>query len=471
MKKLSFYFLLLVLSTAISCKENSAKKNTAISEIASSKKNGRPNILFLLSDDLGYGELGSYGQKQIATPVLDSLAKVGMRFTNFYAGNAVCSPSRAVLMTGKKSSTNTIRGNNGIFNDDQWQRVALNKDEITLGEMLGEANYKTAFIGKWHLGIPDDVSTWAHDRGFQYAVQEQWTAKYGRKNFNGPMEYINGMQDSISFDYTQWNSHDEFRTNLALDYLDNNLDNEKPFFLLMSYRAPHGHEYDIGNKDLYMDKGWPAPERLHAAKITLLDQQIGRLLYKLEEMGELENTLVLFTSDNGPHHEGKPNHNPEFFDSNGALRGIKRDLYEGGIRVPLIAYWKGKIAPGNTNDYVGGFQDVMPTLAEVAGIDIPMQTNGVSMLPVLLGKQQVEQPYLNWEFVKSGKDGFRQSARIGNFKGVRYAIDAPTELYDLQTDISETKNIASEHPDIIEKMNKIFKEDRTNNLHYPYGSK
>ncbi len=433
--------------------------------------NKKPNILFLLADDLGYGELGCYGQKVIQTPVLDGLAKEGMRFTDFYAGNAVCSPSRAVLLSGKHSGINTIRGNNGVFNDDRWMRVALKKDEITLGEMLKEVGYQTAFIGKWHVDDPNDLSTWAYARGFDYAVQEQWGSRFGGIDYDGDMHWINGKQDSVYYDQDEWDCKDEFRTEIAFRHL-NKLDKNKPFFLFMSYRAPHGHERYIRNKELYADKGWNERERMHAAKITLLDKQIGRLMKKLDEMGELENTLILFSSDNGPHHEG---HDPEFFESNGELSGIKRDLYEGGIRVPLIAYWKGKIKPATVTGHISGFQDIMPTLANVAGADIPEQTNGISILPVLTGKEQPKHKTMNWEFQLDGwnrkmpKGGFRQSARIDNWKAVRYGIHSETELYDLSKDIAESNNIADKHPDMVEKMNKLFEEGRTETDGFPYG--
>jgi len=431
----------------------------------------KPNILFLLADDLGYGELGCYGQETIQTPVLDNLAKQGMRFTDFYAGNAVCSPSRAVLLTGKSSSFNTIRGNSGSYSDDRWMRVALKKDEITMAEMLSEAGYQTGFVGKWHLDNPNDISTWAYNRGFDFAVQEQWGSRFGGMQYDEQMHWINGKQDSVYYHINEWECKDEFRTNLAFDYLDK-IDSEKPFFLFMSYRAPHGHERSIGNNELYMDKGWPAKERLHAAKITLLDKQIGRMLEKLEQMGELENTLVLFTSDNGPHHEG---HDHEFFNSNGDLKGFKRDMYEGGIRVPLIAYWKGKITSNLTTNHMAGFQDLMPTFAEVAGIKLPEQSNGISILPVLKGEKQAKHESLNWEFQLDGwskkmpDGGFRQSARIDNWKGVRYGINSETELYNLDVDISEANNIANEHPDIVKEVKRIFEEERTETPGFPYG--
>lgn len=432
----------------------------------------KPNVLFLLADDLGYAELGSYGQEMIKTPVLDQLAKDGMRFTNFYAGSAVCSPSRAVLMTGKKSSTNTIRGNMGVFNDGQWDRVALRKDDVTLGEMMRSAGYQTAFIGKWHLEDPYDISTWAYNRGFDYAVQEQWDKERGNQHkFEGPMEFINGMQDEINYDWKEWQCHDEFRTQLAFDYLDTIKKEDKPFFLFMSYRAPHGHEKVIGNTELYKEMGWPAIERHHAAKVTLLDTQIGRLLKKLDELGELDNTLVLFTSDNGPHKE--MGHNHEFFNSNGDLTGYKRDLYEGGIRVPCLAYWKGQIQPGTVSDFIGCGQDFMLTLAEVAGAEIPKEANGVSILPVLTGKLQPERPYVHWEFRKVGKQAtnFRQAIRIGNLKGVRYGANAPVKLFNLENDISEKKDIAKNYPEVVDRIKKIFRDERTENEHFPYGNK
>ena len=432
----------------------------------------QPNILLLLADDMGYGELGCYGQEKILTPTLDSLAQQGMLFTDFYAGNAVCSPSRAVLMTGKSSSYNTVRGNAGHYDDDRWMRVALKKDEKTMAEMLRAAGYQTGFVGKWHLGDPNDLSTWAYNRGFDYAVQEQWTARFGGTEFDEQMHWINGQQDSIYYHVNEWQCKDEFRTNLAFNYLDT-INRDKPFFLFMSYRAPHGHEFTIGNNTLYQDKDWPEAERLHASKITLLDKQVARMLAKLEEMGELDNTLVVFTSDNGPHKEGR-GHNPEFFESNGPLKGIKRDMYEGGIRVPMIAYWKGKVQAGSQTQHISAFHDLMTTFAEVAGVQSPEECNGVSLLPTLLGDEQTAHKHLNWEFQLDGgyrimpKGGFKQSARIGDWKGVRIGIDSKIELFNLKTDIGEKNNVASEHPDIVKQLEEAF-SNRSDTEGFPEG--
>ena len=460
MKKLNWILPIII---CCSCSFSSKKEADVV----------KPNIVLLLADDLGYGELGSYGQQMIKTPVLDSLANRGMLFTDFYAGNAVCSPSRAVLLTGKSSTYNTIRGNNGYFGDDRWMRVSLKKDEVTLAEMLRDAGYQTGFVGKWHLGDPNDVSTWAFNRGFDFAIQEQWSSRFGGTKFDNQMHYINGMMDSIYYHVDQWNCKDEFRTNLAFDYLDT-INRDQPFFLFMSYRAPHGHERSIGNKELYKNMGWSERERTHAAKITLLDRQIGRMLAKLEDMGELENTLVLFTSDNGPHQEGK-GHSVDFFASNGPLKGIKRDMYEGGLRVPLIAYWKGKILPGTVSNHISGFQDLMPTFADMATSDIPSGSNGLSLLPTFLneGEQQLHS-FLNWEIQLDGwyrempNGGFRQSVRLGNWKGVRYGLMSNIELYNLETDLGEENNVAKEFPELMTKIESLF-NDRSNNEYFPKG--
>jgi arylsulfatase A-like enzyme len=430
----------------------------------------RPNILFLLADDMGYGELGCYGQKVITTPVLDNFANEGIRFTNFYTGNPVCSPSRAILMTGKSSSINTIRGNKGWYPESEhFDRVPLKKTDVTIAEMLKKAEYQTAFIGKWHMEDPNDMSTWAYARGFDYAIQEQWGSPFGGIQYDEQMHWINAKEDSVYYNEKEWDCKDEFRTELAFNWLDSKMNKDKPFFLFMSYRAPHAHEYYINNKEIYADRGWPEEERRHAAKISLLDKQIGRMLNKLEEMGELENTLVFFTSDNGPTGEG--GHDYEFFNSNGDLKGYKRDTYEGGIRVPAMAYWKGKIKPATVSDYIGSGQDFMKTIAEAVGVEAPEQSNGVSFLPVLLGKTGSKRDFLNWEFQKNGNDpkAFRQACRIGNMKGVRYGIHSPTEIYDLSKDISETNNIADQNPELVKQMETIFKEERTENIHYPYG--
>ena len=440
----------------------------------SQKNDTRPNIVLLLSDDLGYNELGSYGQKIIKTPHIDSLAKKSMMFTDFYAGSPVCSPARAVLLTGKSSSHVSIRGNAAFIRDSVWKQIALDKNEYTLGEMFKEAGYQSAFIGKWHLDTADQPETWAFSHGFDFAAQEQWggsTDKYKKQGL-----WLNGNEELLPYDFNNHDCKDAFYTDTAFKFLEEK-SNDKPFFLFMSYRSPHSFEGPIRDTLWYSKEDWPKVEQAQAAKITLQDQQVGRLLEKLESMNELDNTIVLYTSDNGAHfnHDNVNGHQLEFFDSNGNLRGGKRDLYEGGLRVPLIAYWKNKIIPGSKTNHISGFRDVMTTFAEITGIEKPSHNNGISFLPTLLNRKQKKHEFLNWEFQLSGSfqelpdGGFRQSVRIGDFKAVRYGINSNTEVYNLINDESETNDISNLHPEIVEKAEQIFLSERSDTFGFPYG--
>ncbi|TXG39097.1 arylsulfatase [Seonamhaeicola maritimus] len=459
-----YVFLLLTIMLIMACEEKKESKEAQASISLNQTK--KPNIIFLLADDMGYGELGSYGQETIKTPFLDEVASKGLRFTDFYAGTSVCSPSRAVLMTGMHTGHVSIRGNKGLY-PDKYDRVPLRKSEVTIGEMLQKGGYQTAMIGKWHLGIPEDMSTWAKGRGFDYAVQEQWGVSAKGNDLDERLHWVNNDQDSVFYNYNNYKCLDEFRTNFALDYLDEK-EADKPFFLYMSYRIPHSHELFLSKTDLYNDKieEWPEIERRHAARITMLDTQIKRLFDKLREKGELDNTLILFSSDNGPTNEN--HHSYKFFNSSGGLKGYKRDVYEGGIRVPMLAYWEGKINEGQTTNHPSTFYDVMPTIAEVAGVDIPKQTDGISILPELLGKDQPKHNHLYWEIQEGPtQKGFRQAARKGKWKVVRYGASYKTELYDLEADLFETNDISKQHPEIVEEMNNILKSESEVIEHYP----
>ena len=279
----------------------------------------RPNIVFLLADDLGYNEIGAYGQKIIKTPNLDKLAKQSMRFTDFYAGNSVCSPSRAVLLTGVSSAYVPIRGNAGYFGKDDWSPTWLESNTFTFGELFKSAGYQSAFVGKWHLDNPDDISTWACSHRFDFAAQEQWTHRKSIRNFSKGGIWLNGDQKHFPYDFNNHECKDAFYTNFAIDFLDNK-ESDKPFFLFMSYRAPHSFEGPIRDTLDYVKRDWPKVEQAQAAKITLQDKQVGRLLDYLESIGEMDNTIVMYTSDNGGHFgaDGK-GHQLEFFDSNGNL--------------------------------------------------------------------------------------------------------------------------------------------------------
>jgi arylsulfatase A-like enzyme len=427
-----------------------------------------------LADDLGYNELGSYGQKIIKTPHIDSLANKSMMFTDFYAGSPVCSPSRAVLLTGKSSSHVSIRGNAAFIKDSVWRQIALDKNEYTLGEMFKEAGYQSAFVGKWHLDTADQPETWAFSHGFDFAAQEQWGGSTDK--YKNPGLWLNGNEEQLPYDFNKHDCKDAFYTDTAFKFLEEK-SNEKPFFLFMSYRAPHSFEGPIRDTLWYSEEDWPKVEQAQAAKITLQDQQVGRLLEKLESMNELDNTIVLYTSDNGAHfnHDNVNGHQLEFFDSNGNLRGGKRDLYEGGLRVPLIVYWKNKIIPGSKTNHISGFRDIMTTFAEVIGIKKPSHNQGISFLPTLLNQKQKKHEFLNWEFQLSGsfqelpEGGFRQSVRLGDFKALRYGINSKTEVYNLKEDESETIDIANLHPKIVEKAEQIFLSERSDTFGFPYG--
>ena len=467
MKSRSQFFLTLIVFVAlVSCHNTKQNGDLAIAEITTSVK--KPNIIFLLADDMGYGELGSYGQKIIKTPFLDSLANQGMRFTDFYAGTAVCSPSRASLMTGLHTGHVSIRGNKGQF-ADAHSRVPLKKTEATLGEILQVAGYQTAMIGKWHLGVPEDNSTWAKGRGFDYAVQEQWGENSKGEEIDERVHWVNNTQDSILYNYNEWSCLDEFRTNFAIDYL-NKKANDEPFFLYMSYRTPHAHEYFLRKTDLYKDKieEWPEIERRHAARITMLDSQIKRLFNTLKASGELEDTIIIFTSDNGATNEN--HHSYKFFNSSGDLRGFKRDLYEGGIRVPMFAYWKNKIIGGQTSNHQSVFYDVMPTLAEITQTEAPKSTDGISFLPELLNKEQTKHEHLYWEIQEGkGVKGFKQATLFGKWKAIRQFDSYHTELYNLEEDIQETKDVSAQYPELMEKANTILKQESVKIEHYPFS--
>ena len=335
--------------------------------------------------------------------------------------------------------------------------------------MLKGAGYQTAFIGKWHLGKPQDVSTWAAGRGFDYAIQEQWGDEVEGGTFDSNDHWINGRDSVIHYDWKRYDCKDVFRTNLAIDFLDKKRDIQKPLFLVMSYRTPHAHEPNLRETERYKEFGWPENERRHAARINMLDEQVKRLLDKLEETGEMDNTLVIFTSDNGPQAE---NHNEKFFKSSGGLKGKKRDMYEGGIRVPMIAWWKGKIQAGTTSNHAGIFYDIMPTLAEVAETEVPQQTDGISFLPELIGEHQKEHEHLYWELqVGPKKEGYRQSLRKGDWKVVHYEQSGVPELYNIEDDLYEESDRAKDRQELLKEMDRLMKNQSEVNPHWPFSGK
>jgi arylsulfatase A-like enzyme len=430
---------------------------------AAAEQPPQPNIIFILADDLGYGGLSCFGQEKVPTPQIDRLAAEGMRFTDFYAGSTVCAPSRCVLMTGMHTGRCWIRGNSSKKVDE---RVPLRPTDVTVSELLKKAGYTTALIGKWGLGEPDTTGI-PNRKGFDYF--------FGYLNQRHAHDYYPDYlwrnQEKVALTGNlerkrQQYSHDLF-TQEALEFVEKN--KSGPFFLYLALTIPHAHNarqrdegmgMEVPDYGPYDSRDWTVNQKGHAAMIDRMDRDIGLLMAKLDELGIGDNTLVMFTSDNGPHREG--GYDPDFFDSSGPLRGIKRDLYEGGIRVPTVARWPARIKPGQVNREPLAFWDVLPTLTEIAGAS-PPDTDGISFLPALLGKEQKSHEYLYWEFHEGT---FAQAVRMGRYKGLRKNM-GPLELYDLESDIGEQRNVAHRHPGIVDRTEKIMAAARTDSEHWP----
>jgi len=434
----------------------------------------RPNIIFVLADDMGYGDLGCYGQKRIQTPHIDRLAAEGMRFTDHYAGSTVCAPSRCSLMTGLHTGHTYVRGNREI---KPMGQLPLPPETVTLPRVLKQTGYKTALIGKWGLGGPDSSGTpnkQGFDYFFGYLCQRHAHNYYPEFLFRNDQrvplknKVAGNRPDGAGVATEKVEYSYDLMAAEAMQFVEEN--KEGPFFLYLAITIPHANN-EAGNKGMevpdygiYADKDWPEPQKGHAAMISRLDRDMGRLMRKLKDLGIEDNTVVFFTSDNGPHREGGAD--PDFFDSNGPLRGIKRDLYEGGIRVPLIARWPGKIAAGAESDHASAFWDFLPTFADLTNAKAPTDTDGISMMPTLLGRpgQQKEHEFLYWEFHTRGS---RQAVRMGRWKGVRFGTSKKLELYDLKTDLGETNNIAEQHPDVVAKIEAYLATARTQSQFWP----
>lgn len=450
---------------------------------AENEEESKPNIIYIMADDLGYGDVGVYGSKHIKTPNIDKMAEQGMMFTRHYAGSPVCAPSRCMLMTGKHSGNAIIRGNMQVEPSGQ---LALPAEEITVAELLKEAGYTTAMIGKWGLGIQHTEGE-PDKQGFDYyygyldqVLAHNYYPEYLIRNGESEL-----LPNEVKYlDTTAWHkglgsystvkevySNDLF-TQDALKYLDEHKDTA--FFLYLPYTIPHdngeapeGEKQEVPDLGIYAGKDWPGESQAYAAMITRLDEAVGLIMQKLDEHGLAENTLLIFTSDNGPMQE--ENHLfARFHNSNGNLRGAKRDLYEGGIRIPFVAFWPGQIEAGTSTDHISAFWDFMPTACDIAGLPIPEFTDGISMLPVLTGREQPVHDYLYWEFPEKG---YQQAVLKGNWKAVRTDLlqnpNAPFELFNLETDESETTNVAEEFPEVVKELAGIAEEARTQSAYFP----
>lgn len=463
-------YIFLFLSIALSCMEEPKETTKAL------EKSIKPNIVYILADDLGYGDLGCYGQDKIKTPHIDQMAKDGILFTDHYAGNTVCAPSRASLLTGLHQGHAAVRGNkNNVLQDA----------DFTLAEMFRLSGYTTALIGKWGLGEADSPGepskqgfdsyfgylhqTRAHNYYTDYLMSNGEQIKLTNKVVFKEKGYANGVGSSATEknDY----SHSIF-IDSALTFLSK--PKERPFFLYLPLTIPHAnnegeltakHGMEVPDLGIYKDESWPEAEKAKAAMISLLDADVGRILEKLKALNIDENTLVIFTSDNGPHREGGVD--PDFFNSNGKLKGIKRDLYEGGIRVPFIARWPGVIKSNSKSDLPTVFYDMLPTFAEIINDSVVRQTDGISFLPSLLnnGTAQEKHDYLYWEFAEGEHDA--QAVRSGDWKLIHTYKTDSWELYNLAEDIGEENNVIVEQSEIANKLQAFMKEAHVYDSDYP----
>ena len=419
----------------------------------------RPNIIFVMADDLGYGDLGCYGQKRIRTPYLDRMATEGMKFTQFYAGSTVCAPSRCVLMTGLHTGHCFIRGNG---------KINLRPDDVTVAEVLKGAGYRCALMGKWGLGHENSTglpTRQGFDSFFGYLDQHHAHNYYPSFLVRNEKRVLlkNVVPGEGRFGQGVATRQVEYSHDLVMAETMKWLDSvhDKPFFLYLALTIPHANNearqkgMEVPDLGAYEKEDWPAPQKGTAAMISRMDADLGRLFERLKKHGIDEKTVVFFTSDNGPHREG--GNNPDFFNSNGPLRGIKRALYEGGIRVPLLVRWPGKIRAGSTTDFIGSFADVLPTMAVLAGARGRQVTDGLSFVDTLVGdnQRQKHHDYLYWEFYE-GRSA--QAVRMGDWKAVVKPLHGTKlELYHLGKDLAEKKNVASQHPDVVARARAAIK--------------
>jgi arylsulfatase A-like enzyme len=438
----------------------------------------KPNVIYIIADDLGYGDLSVYGQTHFKTPNIDSIAKRGMLFKQHYSSASVCAPARCALMTGVHTGYGAVRGNFEVQPEGQQPMPA---GTFTMAHLFKKAGYATGLFGKWGLGAPGSASE-PHKMGFDrfYGFNCQRMAHHYYPYFLWDDHQREMLWGNFGLETQQYAP--DLIQDQALRFMENNKD--RPFFLLYAAIQPHA-EMLAPKKNMEKYRGKFLPEKSYqgvdggpgfrknaygsqseahaafAAMVDALDEDVGELMAKLEALGIADNTLVIFTSDNGPHQEG--GHDPDYFKSNGGFRGYKRDLYEGGIRVPMIASWPGKIPFGSITDHVSAFHDVLPTMAQLTGQPTPMDINGISFLPTLLQQgKQTPHNYLYWEFHELNG---RVAIRKGNWKGVRYevAMDpiSPLELYDLATDPKEERDIASQHPKVVAELDELLKNARS----------
>jgi len=473
------------------------------------KVTNKPNIIYILADDLGYGDLGAYGQIKIETPHIDQLAVTGMKFTQHYSGSPVCAPSRCVLLTGKHSGHAQIRGNDewgdrgevwdykSMINDSTLEgQRPLKAGTVTIGTLLQKAGYKTAIVGKWGLGAPHTEgipNKQGFDFFFGYNCQRQAHTFYPVHLYKNehrvyldndtipPHSKLDDQADPYDLKSYENYTLNDYAPDLMFEEIRGFVHENKnnPFFLYWATPIPHvplqapnewidKYVTKFGDESPYTGENGYFPQRYphaaYAAMISYLDDQVGKLIAQLKDLGIYENTLIMFSSDNGPTFNGGTD--SEWFDSAHPFRSDqgwgKAYVHEGGIRVPMIASWSGKIEAGTTTDHISAFYDILPTLCDVAGISTNIPTDGISFLPTLLNKtSQKSHEFLYWEFPSNGG---QQAVRMGKWKGIRKNIlkgNLEIQLYDLESDPTEQYNVADQNPEILAKMEKIMQEQHT----------
>ena len=472
------YGISLLSAVSVSCQKNQ-------------QSSGQPNIIYILADDLGYGDLGCYGQTIIKTPNIDRLAAEGIRFTRHYSGCTVSAPSRSSLFTGLHTGHAPIRGNNAAIQIPEMKEGQYPQpgDTYTIAKMLKEGGYSTGCFGKWGLGFP----------GSEGAPENQGIDEFFGFNcqalaHNYYPYYLWHNKDTVWLKGNEGSKMGEYAPDImqqkALKFINDNKD--RPFFAYLSYILPHAElvspedEIQVLYKDKFPETPYKGvdsgpnykmgpyissqqPKADFAAMVTRLDSYVGEIIAELKKLGLDKNTLVVFTSDNGPHREGGAD--PDFFKSYGPLRGIKRDLYEGGIRVPMIAWFPEKIKGGSVTDHVSAFWDVMPTFAELTGTKAAKNTDGISFVPTLFSKsRQKKHDYLYWEFhEQEGKIAVTK----GNWKAIWLNVSNPektiVELYDLSKDIHEDNNVAQQHPEIVKELGGVVRIARVDSEAFPFS--
>jgi arylsulfatase A-like enzyme len=444
-------FFILILSILSSC----ATKETT---------NSKPNIIFIMADDMGYADAGCYGQKLIKTPNIDQLAKEGIRFTQCYSGSSVCAPARSVLMTGQHTGHTRVRGNFGIGGvvglGGGQGRVPLREEDITVAQVLKKAGYTTGMVGKWGLGEPNttgEPGLKGFDEFYGFLNQRRAHTYYPDYIWKNKEKVILNNKDRKGTDYTH-----ELFADYTVDFIQRHKD--KPFFLYVPFCIPHD-SYELPDNGDYENMDWEEKAKRYAAMISRMDKNVGRIIQTLKDAEIDDNTYVFFTSDNGA---AQSSVDWGLFDSNDPLRGIKRDPYEGGMRVPMVVWNPKKIAGGQTNDLAWYFADVLPTLAEIADVPAPEKIDGISVLPTLHGQEQdLSERHLYWEFYE--KQGWRVTY-FGDWKAIQVGMNngdqEPLELYNLKEDIGEQTNLADQHPDIVAKAAAILKESHVPSEHF-----